>query len=94
MNNGFLTSSGCQQSHRDITCSLGAYTELDEGPIHARAASRQALAGADHQNGAGGWGRGTIQFASPDGVKLLPGGTQVEQLSSYHQLFQSFLAPI
>lgn len=32
VNSGFLTSSGCQQSHKDVTSSLGAHAEHDEGP--------------------------------------------------------------
>lgn len=39
------------------------------------------------------WCRAPFNFPL-DGVKLLPGGTQVEQLSSYHQLLQNFPAAI
>lgn len=37
---GFVTRSDCQQSHGDVTSSLGAHAECDGGPTHVRATSR------------------------------------------------------
>lgn len=58
---GFLASSGRQLNHREATPTLGALAEVAKAPC-MWACQVKGTGGADHQNGAGCWGRGGFHF--------------------------------
>lgn len=88
MSKDFVTRSDCQQSHGDVTSSLGAHAECEGGPTHVRATSR-----SKSRKWCRRLGRGGFNFPLPMESNCSPGEYKWNSCHPTTNCFRTALHP-